>query len=546
MLSPTRFFSLAVCLALGMSATSAFGQDFPTRAAHHDRLEALVRQHTAHAEAIPLGRSAGGHPLHAYAVGTGERHNKPALLVIGGVERNDLTSPLAAEAFLNMLLTSGADSVRTLRERFTVYVIPRLSPDPLEGFHATPRVVALGNAARMDHDRDGQVAEDGPSDLNGDRLISWMRVTHPEGTYLAHPEEPFLLRPADASKGEVGRFMLMQEGRDDDGDGRVNEDPAFGIDVNRNTTHRYAAYAPFAGAFPFEAPELRALGDFVMARPNIVAVFTFSEHDNLHHPWRVRHPVRPPSAPNRFQADSIAYSMTVRQIAPLVRYAGVEAVPSGSIPGWAYFHAGRFSFTAPVFTYPADSTQTRPAPIKTSLDRQHRAYRWLQANRPDLVLAWTPIEHPDFPGRTVELGGMAPFAAANPMQESMMAEAISAPLPLLFSLASRLPRLEVGAPRVEALGGNVFRVTVPMHNAGQLPTHAEAGRAVVAQRPLRVDVNLQNGQTLLSGRAITLVQDPIPGGATHELTYVIAGQGTIQVTAGSPSAGFARTSVRLP
>lgn len=534
------------CVLLGMVVQSARAQDFPTRSVQHDRLEALVRQHAAHAEAIPMGRSAGGHPIHAYAVGTGERHNKPALLVIGGVERDDLTSPLAAEAFLNQLLTSSADSIRTLRERYTIYIVPRLSPDPLEGFFATPRMVPPGNALRVDHDRDGQVAEDGPSDLNGDRLISWMRVTHPAGTYIAHPEEPFLMRAADAAKGEVGRFLMMQEGRDEDGDGHVNEDPAFGIDINRNTTHRYAPYTSFAGAFPFEAPELRALGDFVMARPNIVAVFTFSEHDNLHHPWRIRHPVRPPSAPNRFQADSIAYSLTVRQLAPLVRYSGVETLPSGSVAGWAYFHAGRFSFTAPAFTYPADSTQARPAPTKSSLDRHLRALRWLRANHPELVLPWTSIEHPDFPGRTVELGGMAPFAASNPMHSDLLAEAVSAPLPLLYALASRLPRLELGTPRVEALGGNVFRVTVPMHNAGHLPTHAEVGRAVVAQRPLRVDMSLQEGQTLLSGRAITLVQDPIAGGATHEMTYVVAGQGTVQVTAGSPSAGFARTSVRLP
>lgn len=537
----TRYsFALATLGLLFGSSQFAFGQDYPTHETQQRSLQQLVAAHGATSALLEIGTSAGGRTLHAVEIGTGERADKPALLVVGGVEVDDLTGPVAAEAFARYLLETAIDSVTTLLDRATVYVIPRLSPDPLAHAVAAVRDRVHGNDAPDDADRDGVDDEDGPNDLDGNGYISWMRIDDPNGTHLAHDDEALLLRAADTRKGEIGQYLVLKEGRDDDDDLQVNEDAAGGVNVNRNASHNYAPYQLDGGEHPFVAPELQALGDFVFARPNILAVYTFSEHDNLHQPWKIRHPAQR-SRPNQFSADSAAYGASAKRLADWAHYHGTSAVPSGSIPGWAYYHAGRISFSAPAFTYPDSVAKS----IKTSMDRHHRAIHWLRANRSDLVLDWTAIAHPDYPGQTVELGGVDPFALNNPMAEDLLTEATGHAVQLLYQVANELPQLRMDEPKVEDLGRNVYQITVTVHNDGLLPTHTVAGRRVYGLRPLRVDLTLADGQTLVSGREITLLTEPIPGGGSSQVSYTIVGRGTASIAAHSPSAGRASTQARL-
>ncbi|GAB5520504.1 MAG: hypothetical protein RhofKO_27550 [Rhodothermales bacterium] len=530
--------SLSV-LMVGLTA-GASAQSFSTHAEQQQRLEALARTH-ADASLLNLGTSAGNRALYGLAIGQTEGIDHPALLVLGGVESHDLTGPLAAEAFAEYLLTTDADSVQALLDRTTVYVIPRLSPDPLAGYHATPRYQPHGNAHPDDADRDGLSDEDGPDDLNDDGIITMMRVMASDGTMRADEADAALLRLADTQAGEVGRYHVLPEGRDNDGDLHVNEDAAGGIRVNRNTTHSYAPYTTEVGQHPFEAAELRALGEFVFEHPNIAAVFTFSDHDNLHTPWKIRHPQRR-SRPNQFAADSVAQAAVTKALAPFAAYRGTGAVPSGSVPGWAYYHAGRLSFSAPAFTYPTDDEVKQ---IRSAHDRTHAALRWLRAHRPELVHDWATIDHPDYPGQTVEIGGAEPFATENPMADSLLTQATEGGTPLLFSVARHLPQLQLDAPRVTDLGNNTYRVTITVHNAGMMPTHTQAGRAVRAQRPVRIDATLGNGQQFVNGRAITLLDQPIPGMARRDVSFVIQGRGAVSFDAFTPSAGRATTTVEL-
>ena len=64
----------------------------------------------------------------------------------------------------------------------------------------------------IDADNDGRFDEDGPEDLNKDGYISIMRVKDPKGPYMVHPEDPRLLRRADAAKGEAGGYAIYWEG----------------------------------------------------------------------------------------------------------------------------------------------------------------------------------------------------------------------------------------------------------------------------------------------------------------------------------------------
>ncbi|MGW8266940.1 MAG: M14 family zinc carboxypeptidase, partial [Longimicrobiales bacterium] len=137
------------------------------------------------------------------------------------------------------------------------------------------------NTFPFDDDNDGRVDEDGPEDLNGDGLITAMRVPDPDGAFMVDPDDPRLMKRADPSRGETGAYTLYWEGTDSDNDGFYNEDGPGGVDLNRNFQHEYPYWKADAGLHMVSEPETRALMDFVLAHRNIGAILTFGLTDNL-------------------------------------------------------------------------------------------------------------------------------------------------------------------------------------------------------------------------------------------------------------------------
>jgi hypothetical protein len=526
---------------------------------------------------LEIGKSAGDRVLYALEIGKGDNKNKPALLVIAGVETDDLTGTVAAVNFARQILSQAdADSVKNLLSKFTLYVIPRLSPDPLESCFGKIKVVRLGNDFPIDQDNDGKIDEDGYTDMDGNGMINLMRVLDPAGEWIENPDDPMLMKKADIKKGEIGKYKLLTEGIDDDKDGLVNEDPKGGININKNTTYNYKAYTIDGGLHPFQAPELRALGDFVFEHSNIIAVYTFDYHNNLLDPWRIKNPqAQQPGmgsgrmvmgrfgfAGNMFQADSIAYSVTVKEISSLSKYKG-DPQGNGDIPGWAYYDAGRLSFCAPAWTYPEikDTTRSKPQMNKiqrpnglqegkgmqagaSAITREQYAYRWIKKNAPENFVEWKEIKHPDFPNTKVEIGGFFPFAQNNPPDDSLKSVAANS-FKLLYKLFKDLPDIDVNAPLLEKLDNGVNRVTVTINNKGKMPTHTNIGRRVKGLKSFIIRTELAKGQKIVSGKKTTFIEAPIPGGGKTTQTFLIVGKGKVEFKIGSPSGGFRNVSVQL-
>lgn len=544
-----------MCLGLlagSLCASAAWAQSpAHTNAADEaKKLSDLAGRYRNLAATFELGKSAGGRSITGIEIGSGDRSQKPALLVIGGVDPEDLSGSAASLKFASFLLEQSAvDSVKTVLDKYTVYVIPRLSPDPLESYFRKPLAGIPGNDQKVDADRDGSVQEDGPSDLNGDGIVSWMRVMDPSGEWIFHNDSDKLMRKADTKKGEVGRWLILKEGKDDDGDKLINEDGPGGVNVNKNFTYNYKAYQPNGGRHPFEAPEARAIGEFMFDRTNIIATFTFSYVDNINKPWRVKFPRTP--GPNRFAADSIAHAFITNDVKSLAKYTGTEGA-GGDLVGWAYWHAGKMSFGAPAWSFPSDKPAAGGnAPARggaagaASDDAELNALKWFEANDPSGFINWSAYTHPDFPGKTVEIGGFKPFALANAPTQALLDEAGDNATKLLFRLAAALPELEVHQPTVENLGGGVYRVTVTATNIGKLPTHTEIGVNVKGTKPVLIRTKLANGQKLSNGQPVTFIQEPILGGASISRTFLITGKGTVQFEVGAVSTSPRTVSVNL-
>ncbi len=282
-----RLLALAAAGMLVASAPAA-----PTEAARYDdyhrfaeveqRLQAWSKEHPE-LKILTLGQSAGGRPIYAAqiaAAGGARPEDRPAVFVGANAAGFHNAGTEAALDLVERLL-SGDKTAAALLRTHTFYVAPALNPDAHDGLFATPRIRRGGNGMRLDRDRDGLEAEDGADDLNGDGVITRMRIADPVGTWLPHPSEPRLHVRADALKERAGAWRIEREGRDDDRDGSYNEDGSDGVWVDRNFPHAFPHAQAEAGPWSSYAPESKAAMDFLLARRNIALAVIYGPANNL-------------------------------------------------------------------------------------------------------------------------------------------------------------------------------------------------------------------------------------------------------------------------
>jgi hypothetical protein len=280
--------------AVGAMSTGAAGAPIEaadyTRYHTYDELTAALRElaktHAKLAKLVEVARTREGRTVWAIEIaapGGAPAAERPALLIAANFEGDQVVGSSLA-LFVAEALAGGYASNPAIKQRLdeqTFYILPRVNPDGAELMFGALKTGRKTNATKYDNDNDGRIDEDGPEDLNQDGAITMMRVKDPRGPYMIHPDDPRLLRRADPQRGERGGYAVYWEGIDNDGDGFYNEDPAGGVDLNRNFQHQYPYYQPDAGPHMVSEAEARGLIDYVIARRNIAAVLTFGESDNL-------------------------------------------------------------------------------------------------------------------------------------------------------------------------------------------------------------------------------------------------------------------------
>ncbi len=233
-----------------------------------------------------IGKSSEGRDIWMVEIGSrseSDPADRPALLIVANLEGNQLVGSELAIQVMDYLLSNYAtdSAVKERLDNSTFYIIPRANPDGAELMFNAIQTGQAGNMRPMDDDNDGRVDEDGPEDLNGDGMISFMRVADSMGELMLDPTDERLLKKADPSKGESGGIKVYWEGTDNDNDGFYNEDAKGGVDVDRNFQHEYPYYTVGAGPHMVSENETRAIMDFVIAHRNIAAVLNYGRSDNL-------------------------------------------------------------------------------------------------------------------------------------------------------------------------------------------------------------------------------------------------------------------------
>lgn len=549
--------ALLAALALPSGAQGRPSDGYHNAARLSAAIDSIARSKPDLVRVEVLATSPGRRPVHV--VRLGGRDEKPALLVLAGAYGPQLSSSEVALRMIRDIVRNSANA--TLLQENTIYIVPRLNPDASEAFFGALRWERKGNDEVFDDDRDMANDEDGPNDLNGDGIITMMRVKAVDGEWMPDAVDPALMRRADATKGERGIYRILTEGRDDDNDGEYNEDAIGGTDISRNFANNYRFFSDNSGLHPFSSEEARGVAEFVSTHDNIAAVYVLGMQDNLIKAWEGR---RVPGIGGSPQGTSAGGPLTAslpedngwfnevsRRFKASTGWSEGPATASdvGDPLSWSYFHMGRFAFGTRVWwpgKAPADTAAGRRAPAQDPLAAERNDYRWMKANNPAGFVEWTPVQGMMIDGEQVEVGGFAPGAQLNPAG-SQLDSLTMKHTAFALDVVKMLPRIAMPTVTVTEVGPRVYRVRAVIQNNGFLPSNAAIGvRSRLPQR-VRVELVLGNGHQLSSGRKMQYV-NAIPGsGGSTSFEWLVVGapSSTMTLNVGSPHAGLTTQTITL-
>lgn len=572
------------------------------------RVEALG-QASSYCRVTSLGKTLGDRPIWLIKLGSGRTENKPAVLIVAGGDAEQFSSSAVALSLVDRLIADAKSGGRwkSLLSRYTVYVVPVASPDAYAAMWEDPMWERNRNSRPWDEDGDGRVDEDGPEDLDGDGRILSMRIVDPEGEWVQHPQDARVLVPFEPADVGRTRYRVVSEGIDNDHDGLVNEDPAGGTAFNRNFPFEYPFFAADAGPWQVSEPETQAAADLLLHQGNIAAVVVLGTCDNMLKPWTPDPSAESAAVKKRILATDATYFDPIAKFYREVTGFSdeVESRPEGgSFPAWAYFHGGCWSFAArtwvptpsprpedgesdadtdrkaddceeaqPAGTPQSGEAQTADSPRRgegdsaetqrvESVDKrnaeedkdkrgryQRTTLAFWEARGVRAFVNWHRFDHPDFPGRRVEIGGFIPASQWNP-PPALVEDLAEKHERFVARILEALPRLRIARSDLEALGGGLFRLTVEVQNVGQWPTMPKMGEINRQPYPVRVELGGE-GWELVQGFRKTLLK-PLPGnGGREELRWILrhreeVARLRVQVTAAAPQVGKATKTLELP
>ena len=541
------FVVIIIALAVFTANISAGSWDgYSNQAGISQRLKKLSETYPQYAKIKSLARTHGGHDIWLLTIGNGETDEHPALAVVGGVQGNHLVGIELSVRFAEQLLKRSTEpGIRELLEKNTFYIFPNMSPDASEQFFKNPRFEKRGNGTRTDGDRDGRFNEDPFEDLNEDGLISMIRVKDFTGKWKRHSLDERLMVTANSEKGEKGEYLLLTEGFDNDKDGRFNEEGDPGVVFNRNFTFNYEPFFNGAGEHAVSEVETRAIADFLFAAKNVFAVFAFGPVNNLSEPHKyIERDANARIPKGILKEDAVINQMVSMKYGQLIvaKDAPKTEAGKGDFSQWAYFHYGRYSFSTPAWWIPALNTGKQEK--KHEILPELSFLQWAEEQKLEgYFVPWTKIQHPDFPDKETEVGGIAPFVKINPPFR-MIDSIAGLHQEFLIELAGMAPAIDLDPVKVENLGKDLYRVSVMVVNKGVLPTSSEIGDKMKWVRKPSLYFEISSKQQLVQGLRVNVLET-IPGKGTKELSWLVKGKGKVIITGGSEMTGIITKEINL-
>lgn len=486
-----------------------------------------------------LGKSEQGRDLWVITLNnpkTGDSSSKPAMYIDGNVHGNEIQ---ATETVLYSIwyLTKSygkVDQLTRLIDRVAFYFVPSQNPDGRDNWFANPNTPHSSRTGQRptDNDRDGLFDEDGPDDLDGDGSITQMWRFDPNGRYRRNEVDPRIIeRAPEGVKGELSR--AGQEGIDNDGDGRINEDDSGGYDMNRNWPSDWQpSYIQYgAGEYPFDRPETKAIADFILQHPNIAAGQSFHNAGGMI--------LRGPGAsylrnqyPRQDQRVYDELGKAGEKLLPFYKYMVIYAdlyTVHGGFVNWLAEGLGITSFTNELWT----DSRIMPDPSREFSEEERMDWQ-------DRMLFgqtftnYTEYDHPTL-GKVLIGGGTKYSSRVTP--PFMLEEGCHRNFAFTMFHAGNMPEIGFKWVGVKPMGAGQWEITLEIENDKIIPSRLEtAARNRIGLPDM---LTLSGARVVLSGtvgdrfdktiRPVEhrpdriLVEDGIPGKGQSTFRFIVRG-----------------------
>lgn len=506
-----RILTTALCFAL-MSAAALGQQQIDSRVDiawnrfyDFEQVEEILHKL---ADAYPelltlksLGKSEQGREIWLVILNnpdTGEHTEKPAMWIDGSIHGNEIQ---ATEVTLYSIwyLVSAYDHVPALTDlvdRAAFYFVPVVNPDGRAAWFrgpATPHMFRSG-LRPTDVDFDGRKDEDGPEDLTETGSINIMWRRDPHGTHRRDPQDPRIF--VRVGPGEKGHWSFAGwEGVDADGDGRRNEDPPGGYDMNRNLPSGWQPnhVQRGAGDYPFSYPETRVIGDFLYEHPNVAGGQSYHNTGGML--------LRGPGAAHRgdqYPREDIRVYDELgeagEEMLPFYNYWVIHAdlyTVHGAFVTWLHEGLGIISFTNELWT----DRRILQDGARRLTDEQRM--RW-----EDRVLFgqtfddFVEYDHPEL--GEVLIGGGTKFSSRTP-PPFMLEEENHRNFAFTMFHAMQMPLLRYSYVDVQPKNDDLWQITVEVENEKIIPTRTRVARDNRIGLPDRIVLKGDGAEVLAAG-----------------------------------------------
>jgi murein tripeptide amidase MpaA len=486
---------------------------FYTYAELTETLEAWAAEFPGLLRVEPIGQSYEGRDIPLATVtnlDTGPPEEKPAVFVHAQIHAMEFTGTTAALSLLDRLLHGYGEDEKVTRalDTRTFYVVPRVNPDGADAGLADGRFRRSSvRPYPREEPQDGLHRED----VDGDGRVLMMRLRDPNGSWKPHSDDSRLLVAREPDDIDGDFYRVFPEGTIQNYDGvTVTIAPVLeGLDLNRNWPADWAPEGeqPGAGPYPTSEPEVRALVQTIVDRPNITNYVGYHTFSGVHlRPWSGRPDDDFPTS------DLRAFKLMGEEATRLTGYPAISVfhdfkydpklVIRGGDIDWVYDVVGAFAWVTEFWS-----------PQRAAGLSDYHFIDWIREHPPedDLALVkladelgagyvdWYPFEHPQL--GAVELGGwdLVSFWFNAPFSRLQEEVAPHADFALYLALVS--PRLEIRSFDSEPVGEAAFRLRLVLENTGWLPTNVTQ-KAIdrKAVRPIEVALDLPEGARVVTGK----------------------------------------------
>jgi hypothetical protein len=360
--------------------------------------------------------------------------------------------------------------------------------------------------------------------------------------------------------GERGKWRLLgEEGIDNDGDGRVNEDGPGGYDPNRDwpSDWRTSSEQGGAGPYPCSLPETRAVTDFLVSHPNIAGFQSFHNNGGM----ILRGPGSQSFGGYPEKDDRVLRAIAARGEADLPHYRSMVIwhdlyqVYGGEV-NFAYEMLGVMSFTNEMW----NSAQYRG---REPSDKERARERLRFDDDVELgarYVPWHAFDHPQF-GK-IEIGGWRKDTGRVP-PPFMLEEELHRNMAFVLFNASQMPAVRAGGATATPVGGGLSEADAVFLDDGMIPTRTQRAADKKIGAPDRATVTVVEGDVaVLSGGVVdpasNRVVEPqlrrpadlrlgngIDGNGAVRLRWLLRGTGKVRITYAAEKGGTASAEIEV-